>query len=305
MLCRSLGTSASTSLLRNVGPGAPLPPLTAATRTPYKTGTLLTPSSPSPSFIYSRHRGLLFWYQFRKKSNMIESTNPHNPLAIHRLPPEIMVEIFQSACEGDRAVLNNNKVQVRIVITHVCVRWRQIALNPKLWTYLDLGSTPRAWIPQIIERAKDLGHTIIGYGREDMLKMPGNQGRGRFPINVLVRELRLRGVKLNQKGENDFGSWLESQSQDNMVWKQCSPLTLYLSCRYPVVRLEISSRIHGVEGPLEAGDRHPQFIDPIHARCIERSQRNAIFEIPPSFWWSSPASPDYWRYRWPRAYQAH
>ena len=63
-----------------------------------------------------------------------------------RLPPEIMVEIFTHHIAGlrgdylDASGRNNVLYSPWLIMTHVCHRWREIALAaPTLWTYLRIG----------------------------------------------------------------------------------------------------------------------------------------------------------------------
>ncbi|KAJ7162802.1 hypothetical protein C8R43DRAFT_307030 [Mycena crocata] len=73
----------------------------------------------------------------------------HNEkLAINRLPPEILAEIFIFVCEASE--LSDDSW---VACSYVCALWRQIALDtPQLWSHV-IFSSPK-WTRECIDRAK-------------------------------------------------------------------------------------------------------------------------------------------------------
>jgi len=73
---------------------------------------------------------------------------------ISRLPPETLVEIFSLlpfAADDSKYVPH----LARIRVTHVCHRWREIALySPYLWNYINFTKLTPAGITEILARAK-------------------------------------------------------------------------------------------------------------------------------------------------------
>jgi hypothetical protein len=84
-----------------------------------------------------------------------ELKRQHNALVpISRLPPETLVGIFSllplPAGDSDCAPYLE-----WIYVTHVCRRWREIALHsPNLWTHINFTDLALAGITEIFSRAK-------------------------------------------------------------------------------------------------------------------------------------------------------
>ncbi|KAJ6592369.1 hypothetical protein B0H19DRAFT_1010076 [Mycena capillaripes] len=72
----------------------------------------------------------------------------HNArLAVSRLPPEIVAEIFLLMCEHSFAEYS------WIACSHVCLSWRRIALDtPLLWSHVVFKSRP--WVSACLQRSK-------------------------------------------------------------------------------------------------------------------------------------------------------
>ncbi|KAI0051988.1 hypothetical protein FA95DRAFT_1451575, partial [Auriscalpium vulgare] len=86
----------------------------------------------------------------------------NNCLTIVRLPPEILTIIFMHVsppevrCDwADRVWVDESLADIGwIAITHVCRRWRQVAIGyPLLWTNIDF-SYGRAWTQAFLSRAR-------------------------------------------------------------------------------------------------------------------------------------------------------
>ncbi|KAH6917668.1 hypothetical protein BKA70DRAFT_1252855 [Coprinopsis sp. MPI-PUGE-AT-0042] len=85
-------------------------------------------------------------------------------LPIFQLPPELSVKIFVAlteitASEEDAGPLP--KTPSWVVVTHVCRRWRALALGtPSLWTKLS-SSFPKAWLEAMLVRSKQAKLDIV------------------------------------------------------------------------------------------------------------------------------------------------
>ena len=84
-----------------------------------------------------------------------KSKHPHNaPVPISRLPPETLTEIF-SLLPFPSDDCDCVPYLELISVTHVCRRWREIALCcPYLWTHIDFTNLSLAGFPEILARAK-------------------------------------------------------------------------------------------------------------------------------------------------------
>jgi hypothetical protein len=84
-----------------------------------------------------------------------ELKRQHNALVpISRLPPETLVEIF-SLLPFPAGDSECTPYLEWIYVTHVCRRWREIALHsPNLWTHINFTDLALAGITEILSRAK-------------------------------------------------------------------------------------------------------------------------------------------------------
>ncbi|KAF8868002.1 hypothetical protein BD779DRAFT_1393234, partial [Infundibulicybe gibba] len=72
---------------------------------------------------------------------------------VARLPPEILSRIFVF---NARMVRPGDRVDVARAISHVCRRWREIALDcPRLWPHINFEHGPR-WLTRVIERSRSV-----------------------------------------------------------------------------------------------------------------------------------------------------
>ena len=88
-----------------------------------------------------------------KASARILKSRRNDLAPISRLPPEIIATIFTflSTSAWDVGYYNPNWMRV----THVCRRWREIALNyPHFWSYINLTKLKSAGMGEILARAK-------------------------------------------------------------------------------------------------------------------------------------------------------
>ncbi|KAA1477424.1 hypothetical protein DENSPDRAFT_584670 [Dentipellis sp. KUC8613] len=84
---------------------------------------------------------------------------------IHKLPTELLCYIFllgTHSCESQHALrssdprLPDTKYPSSVPVSHVCHRWRAVALQyPKLWTYISFWLSP-AWIEACFRRSSSL-----------------------------------------------------------------------------------------------------------------------------------------------------
>ncbi len=82
----------------------------------------------------------------KNRANFLRSVNHHLP--IHRLPTEILHEIFLDACTSDASpVCSNDREELRYVsqtplrIAAVCTHWREACLSsPHFWTFVFIDA---------------------------------------------------------------------------------------------------------------------------------------------------------------------
>ncbi|RDB16622.1 hypothetical protein Hypma_002869 [Hypsizygus marmoreus] len=76
----------------------------------------------------------------------------HNSLSIiSRLPPEILAHVFKFIADSSVALVRSGKLRW-IVVSHVCRRWRSVALEcPSLWT--DIPISHPHWAKEMLVRS--------------------------------------------------------------------------------------------------------------------------------------------------------
>ncbi|KDQ51344.1 hypothetical protein JAAARDRAFT_532423 [Jaapia argillacea MUCL 33604] len=82
--------------------------------------------------------------------------NSFNP--IHRLPIEVVLEIFSIVAETwyPRTVEDVRPSVCWLALTHVCHYWRELALNtPTLWTTIDVDLRDLRWTRAFLERSQN------------------------------------------------------------------------------------------------------------------------------------------------------
>ncbi|KAF8870625.1 hypothetical protein BD779DRAFT_520772 [Infundibulicybe gibba] len=90
-------------------------------------------------------------------------------VSITRLPPEILTGIFIFSVQMVRP---KDWIGTSRTISHVCKRWREIALDcPKLWSHIDLEHDPR-WLERIIERSRSVPLLLLGGNEVEMVREP-------------------------------------------------------------------------------------------------------------------------------------
>ena len=73
------------------------------------------------------------------------------PVSIERLPPELLVTIFSVLVEDERA--QNLHPSYRMIMTHVCRRWRHLAEDSRnLWTHIKMNCS-RKLVQLFVQRA--------------------------------------------------------------------------------------------------------------------------------------------------------
>src|SRR5216683_3326806 len=130
---------------------------------------------------------------------------------ISALPPELLSRIFHF-----HAFLEPPQPKLGwIVVTHVCQRWRQVALNdPSLWAEIT-GFSPRArWTSEILVRARNAPLVI------DLFDAPSLEVLSKFPPHIShTRELRLRNLsKYHSQGMQEICA-LEAPVLENFELK--------------------------------------------------------------------------------------
>jgi len=123
------------------------------------------------------------------------SANP--PISV--LPPELLVQIFRFYALGVlpwSCVLRYRGIQKQgwIGITHVCQRWRQVALgDSSLWARITGFSPNSKWIPEMLVRARNAPLVV------DFAYTPVPEILSKFAPHISrIRELRLRGLSLHR-----------------------------------------------------------------------------------------------------------
>ncbi|KAI0061468.1 hypothetical protein BV25DRAFT_1785855, partial [Artomyces pyxidatus] len=75
-------------------------------------------------------------------------------LPVSHIPPEILAHIFLYCVLADQEWRNTLPGLGWISVTHVCRRWRHIALdNSGLWRHIPLTSG-RQWIAEMLSRSR-------------------------------------------------------------------------------------------------------------------------------------------------------
>ncbi|TFK67000.1 hypothetical protein BDN72DRAFT_843560 [Pluteus cervinus] len=83
-----------------------------------------------------------------------------NPLPIHTVPVELLAEVFLKAAKS-----SYKRQQMTLILTWVCRRWREIALNtPQLWNHID--SIDIEFIFECISRSKEMPLTVETFAME-------------------------------------------------------------------------------------------------------------------------------------------
>ena len=111
---------------------------------------------------------------------------------ISALPPELLAQIFHFYALEEPPWSGGVQKLGWITVTHVCQRWRQVALgDSSLWARIT-GSSPNArWIFEMLVRARNAPLVV------DSAATPVLGILSKFPQNIIhIRELRLRGLSL-------------------------------------------------------------------------------------------------------------
>ena len=111
---------------------------------------------------------------------------------ISALPPKLLAQIFHFYALEEPPWSGGVQKLGWITVTHVCQRWRQVALgDSSLWARIT-GSSPNArWIFEMLVRARNAPLVV------DSAATPVLGILSKFPQNIIhIRELRLRGLSL-------------------------------------------------------------------------------------------------------------
>ena len=111
---------------------------------------------------------------------------------ISTLPPELLAQIFHFYALEELPWSGGAQKLGWIKVTHVCQRWRQVALGDSLLWARITGSSPNArWIFEMLVRARNAPLVI------DSAATPVLGILSKFPQHIFrIRELRLRGLSL-------------------------------------------------------------------------------------------------------------
>ena len=129
-----------------------------------------------------------------RRARLIRSLRSrHNAVApISVLPPELLVRIFHFHALDVPPWSSGTQKLGWIAVTHVCQRWRQVALgDSSLWARIT-GYLPNAkWISEMLVRARSVPLAV------DFSVTPGSEILFKFAPHIFrIRELRLCGLSL-------------------------------------------------------------------------------------------------------------
>ena len=117
-------------------------------------------------------------------------------LPISLLPPEILLRVFHLLALDEPAFsVKQNLCWIRV--THVCQRWRQVALdNPSLWVRISGIPTNIPWILEMLARAKNapLDIKLLGAPNSGVVRLF-------LPHLSHTRELRICGLSTPQDAD--------------------------------------------------------------------------------------------------------
>jgi len=97
---------------------------------------------------------------YTESTTEIDEKRQHNSqLPVSRIPNEVLARIFHFLVPGEmiaREYLPNWNHKIRLSITHVCHRWREVALGfSLLWCDIDNLTTGfRNSIPELLRRSQ-------------------------------------------------------------------------------------------------------------------------------------------------------
>ena len=136
------------------------------------------------------------------------------------LPPELLLRIFRFHALEVPPWSGGLQKLGWIEVTHVCQRWRQVALgNSSLWARIT-GLSPNArWIAEMLVRARNAPLVV------DFAVTPGPEILSMFPPHIYrIRELRLCGLSLRvSQGLREICA-LEAPALEHLELGVCSPL---------------------------------------------------------------------------------
>ncbi|KDQ51861.1 hypothetical protein JAAARDRAFT_210836 [Jaapia argillacea MUCL 33604] len=161
--------------------------------------------------------------------------NEHAPIS--RLPPEILSRIFV-ICTSN---WDHSSDQLRrqphrylwVKVTHVCRRWRTVALDcTSLWSYIPLN-IPGSWISEMLVRSRELSLSVDA----------SREGTRDYDFNTVFGHLhRLRSFKASN---------LIWQSSPTLLEKRKMPCLEELSVFFPSRHYTVSyPQLRGLKVPL-------------------------------------------------------
>ncbi|KAI0351560.1 hypothetical protein OH77DRAFT_1506502 [Trametes cingulata] len=121
--------------------------------------------------------------------SLVRSTiNNHRP--VHKLPAEVLAIIFDYTLpsinggfrhSGAKESDMREERRTRVTISHVCRRWRAVALETaSFWTLVD-ASQPRSWPLACLERSGDMPlHVFLRYPLDSLTDLPLTSHGGRI-----------------------------------------------------------------------------------------------------------------------------
>ena len=158
------------------------------------TQTLSTMSTPAITFMGTSPESCDHLRQaIDDEINSLEAKSRRNALAlISRLPPETLATIFTFL--SDSAWKERSVDLECIRVTHVCRRWREVALDhSRLWSHINFTKLTPAGLVEIVARAKIAPlHLVadVGKGRATQVEFFGKQLEAHISH---TRHLSIRG----------------------------------------------------------------------------------------------------------------
>ncbi|QRW16749.1 F-box-like protein [Rhizoctonia solani] len=124
-------------------------------------------------------------------------------IAINRLPPEILADIFFIGTDCDRGIWGSEPqiIGFQHTASHVCSHWRDVAIStPKLWNFIHIFGLPNEYTALYIARA---GNTLLDV-LVDMFKLvpfpnfPYNSSLSTKPTIKILQFLTRHGAGANR-----------------------------------------------------------------------------------------------------------
>ncbi|KAL0578584.1 hypothetical protein V5O48_003434 [Marasmius crinis-equi] len=127
----------------------------------------------------------------------VEQTSRMTQAYIHTLPPEILLKIFLLRWEGEVSsdtASNDPAAHASLVLSHVCSKWREIAIEAsRLWSCVDVSFPDGAVKENRLERKQRFVQVLVERSRELPLRLSlhfPHDYRTQIEVAVILGDLR-------------------------------------------------------------------------------------------------------------------